>query len=293
MEKLKLDKVVRENGFEINFYRYFEKNKEVSDYLREKQIIKKEEDTDDFLWFFKEFKKRLDLPIEVYDDYYISSMIDYVVSFFMIELYLLWFSAERVLKYKNMLLQDNYKDKLLEYYIIQTILKKEVNIYILGSSVEIMNIQEFIMNKKLETFIMAYVSVSLNETVWSVFGNKEHFVGETYFPWLSKDIEEYVFAMMEDDKFKYTVDEILNDKEYLSIALDKKWEKLDLIRKTKSYSLEDKLVDIKKLFPHSRVIVDNFGWRTNKILIEEKIKLDELVEKKNQLKTERKKLLSK
>ena len=211
----------------------------------------------------------------------------------MIELYLLWFSAERVLKYKNMLLQDNYKDKLLEYYIIQTILKKEVNIYILGSSVEIMNIQEFIMNKKLETFIMAYVSVSLNETVWRVFGNKEHFVGETYFPWLSKDIEEYVFAMMEDDKFKYTVDEILNDKEYLSIALDKKWEKLDLIRKTKSYSLEDKLVDIKKLFPHSRVIVDNFGWRTNKILIEEKIKLDELVEKKNQLKTERKKLLSK
>ena len=82
MEKLKLDKVVRENGFEINFYRYFEKNKEVSDYLREKQIIKKEEDTDDFLWFFKEFKKRLDLPIEVYDDYYISSMIDYVVSFY-------------------------------------------------------------------------------------------------------------------------------------------------------------------------------------------------------------------
>jgi hypothetical protein len=39
---------------------------------------------------------------------------------------------------------------------------------------------------------------------------------------LDKDIEEYVFAMLEDEKLKCAVDEICNDKEYLSIALDKK-----------------------------------------------------------------------
>jgi hypothetical protein len=89
METLKVDKVIRDNDFEINFHRYFEKNEGITDYLRTKQIIKKEDDTDDFLGFFRNFKKRVDLPIEVYDDHYISSMMDFVVSFFMIELYLL------------------------------------------------------------------------------------------------------------------------------------------------------------------------------------------------------------
>jgi hypothetical protein len=233
------------------------------------------------------------LPIEVYDDHYVSSIMDYVVSFFMIELYLLWFTGERVLEYKNLLLQDEYRDKLLEYYIIQSVLKKEVNIYILGSSLEIMNINEFIMNKSLEMFTLSYATFSLNEAVWRVYWDKKHFVWETYFPWLDKDIEEYVFAMMEDDKLKCAVDEICNDKEYLSIALDKKWEKLDLIRKTKTYSLDEKLVDIKKSFPHSTTIIDNFGWKTIKVLVEEKIKLDALIEKKNQLKSEKKKIPSK
>jgi hypothetical protein len=89
MKELKIDKVIRDNNFEVDFYRYFEKNKEISDYLRNKQTIKKEDDKDDFLGFFRNFKKRVDLPIEVYDDHYVSSIMDYVVSFFMIELYLL------------------------------------------------------------------------------------------------------------------------------------------------------------------------------------------------------------
>jgi hypothetical protein len=69
------------------------------------------------------------------------------------------------LEYKNLLLQDEYRDKLLEYYIIQSVLKREVNIYIIGSSVEIMNINEFIMNKSLEMFTLAYSTFSLNEAV--------------------------------------------------------------------------------------------------------------------------------
>lgn len=283
--------IYRPESFDIQLYDYFNKKTNIHERLHTEIVVKKE-------WFenyeiMMEVHTSIGLPIKREKGNYRFSLFDYYISFIIIRLYVAGLKFENIKSYKNELLKNEYSKKVAEFFFVQALYKTPVKLYAMREYIEFMTDEEFIINSKLSFDQRAYIVIDINEIVGKIYWKDVR--DNSFFVGLDKTEENIIFGIMEDKNLKKAFHEIVKDKDnYEKVSIEKKGNKFDLLRKEKIYDVEDKVSEIKKKFPNSHIKIDNIEGSTIKIIVEEKIKIDDL-DQENQklLKKELKKLENK